>query len=440
LSWIRRFFETLQYVPGYYRVFFLYISIILMVFIYVVFFNQKPTLFVAAAVTVVYSGLGVPIVVQSVVGKLSRSVGWWISTALVLVGFFILLRFLVGYELLDGNMFDGRQLNFSGLIYWANIFGIIWTAMIAGAGVLNMAIHHGFSGIRENVKRDIQEIQVSRRLTRGEPLVFDRRTVVIVLMGLAFTGGILILRGALVIRPDLVTEYTVPGEIFADAPRTLTLMFMNNAREPLDTLWVEITGYYRYPVQNLTGQDLGKDLLATARRMKLVEDAYERSKGAPSDSIIVEQTREATSNIKEIFLDFTDAYSYLGLYNNGTVHVQLPSKFIVQWHTREKRLEAVWVGTPGLPFMRVLNATRIDGRGTNVSTSPYDEVFVNGRIRIEDVPPGAAYGFNLTGIYHPWLGGEFMDVESFFVSGRVAVGDKDPRRLVSTEVKLADQG
>jgi succinate dehydrogenase/fumarate reductase cytochrome b subunit len=411
-----------------------------MVFLYVVFFHNKPVLFIAAALTVVYSGLGVPIVVQNVVGKLSRSLGWWVSTVLVLVGFFILLRFLVGYELLDGDMFDGSQLNFSGLIYWANIFGIVWTAAIAGAGVVNMAIHHGFSGIRENVNRDLQEIKVSRRMTRGEPLVFDRRTVAVVMMGIAFTAGILVLRGALVVRPDLVTEYTVPGEVSGDVPKTLTLMFTNNARDPLDALWVEITGYYRYPAQNLTGEDLGKDLLATARRIKLVEEAYARSEGAPSDTIIVEQRREATSNIKEIFIDFTKAYSHLGLYSNGTVHAQLPSKFIVQWQTREKRLEAVWVGTPGIPFMRILNATRIDGRGTKVSNAPYDEVFVNGRIDIEDVPPGAPYGFNLTGVYHPWLGDEFLDVESFFVSGRVALGEKNPRRLVNTEVKLAGQG
>ncbi len=440
MSWIRRFFETLQYVPGYYRVFFLYISIILMVFIYVVFFHNKPVLFIAAALTVVYSGLGVPIVLQNLVGKLSRSMGWWIATAFVLVGFFILLQFLVAYDLLDEKMFNARELSFSGLIYWANIFGIIWTGAIAGAGIVNMAVHHGFSGVRENIKRDIEEMRVSRSLTRGEPLVLDRRTIVIVLAVVAFTGGILVLRGALVIRPDLVTEYTVPSEISGEAPKTLTLMFSNNAKETLDSVSIEIIGYYRYPAENLTGENLGKDMVAMAKRLEIVRDAYARSEEAPPDTILIKQTREATSNIKEIFIDFSEAYSYLGLYSNATAHVQMPSRFILQWNTREKVPGAVWVGTPGLPFMNITNATRIDGRGARISSEPYDDVFVNGRIELKEIPPGAPYGFNLTGVYHPWLDGDFTEIDSFFVSGQVALGSGNPRRLVNIEVRLSDQG
>ena len=441
MSWIRRFFETLQYVPGYYRVFFLYISVIVMVFLYVVFFHNKPLVFVAAAMTVLYSGIGVPIVVQSVVGKLSRSMGWWASTALVLIGLYILLRFLVSYELLDARMYDpGGQLSFSGLVYWANIYGIVWSAALAGAAVVNMALHHGIWGVRENIRRDIHEIRMSRSLTKGEPLVLDRRTIALVLMGIAFTGGILVLRASLVVRPDLVTEYTVPNEIFRETPRTLTLMLTNNAKDAVDLFTVEFTGYFRYPAQNLTGEDLGKDMLATAKRLEIVRTAYEKASEAPADLVVTKVTSEVMNNIREIFIDFTEAYSHLGLYANETARQQIPSKFIVQWNTKDKRLQAVWVGTPGIPFLRILNATRLDGRGLVESEEAYREILIDGGIEMKNVSPGAAYGFNLSGVYYDWLGAEFVNVDSFFVASEATLDDGDPRRLVSVEVRLADEG
>lgn len=438
MSSIRRFFETLQYVPGYYKIFFLYISIIVMVFIYVVFFRSKPMLFVASAVVFVYAGLGVPIVVQNVVSKLSRSMGWWIATAFVLIGLFVVLRLLVSWDLLDTDLGDlglGR-INFSGLIYWANIYGIIWTGMVATAGVVNMAIHHGFSGVRENLKRDLQERLIVRRLTKGEPLILDKRTVLLVIMAIAFTAGIITLRGFLVLRPDLITNYSVPREISEDSTGLITLMLTNSVKHPMELLEVQLSGYYRYPAfLNYTGDDIGKDMLELAKSIKMISDAFRRAEAAPTDTVLITKKRQTAGNLKEISLDFTRAYEYLGLYVNETAHLRLPSKFIVQWNRREKRLEAVWVGTPGIPFMRVVNATRLDGRGMFDSEDPYSDIVLMGKIDLRDVAPGEEYGFNLTVAYHPWLGGEFLVVDSFFVGNELVLEGGNPRRLIEIQVK-----
>jgi hypothetical protein len=438
LSSIRRFFETLQYVPGYYRVFFLYLSIILMVFIYVVFFRRNPFQFVVAAVIVIYSGLGVPIVVQGMVGKLSRSTGWWAATVIVLVGLYAILRFLVAYELLDTRMFDSRGvLSVSGLVYWANIYGIIWTGCVAVAGVINMGINHGISGVRENLRRDFREISVTRHLTRGEPLILDKRTLALVLMAIVFTAGIFMLRGFLVQRPDLVTEYTVPKEIFEESPRSLVLSLKNNAKQTIGVFESHLSGYYRYPVfLDYGDQDLGKDLLKLARSIDVVAEAFDTADGAPADTILIEQKRETAGNIKEIFLDFTAAYSFLGLYINETAVVQLPSKFLVQWDRKEKRLAAVWVGTPGLPFMRVLNATRLDGRGLVRSSEPYTQILIDGRVEMTSIEPGEEYGYNLTGVYHPWLGERFEEIDQFFVANEGVLDGGRPRSLIQVIVLL----
>ncbi len=439
MSWIRRFFETLRYVPGYYRVFFIYLSIILLVFIYVVFFHNKPMMFVAAAVVVIYSGLGVPIVVQNAVGKLSRSMGWWAALVFVLVGLFLVLRLLVLSDLLDTDMgLDGGGLNFSGLIYWANVYGIIWTAMFAGAGVVNMALHHGASGIKENLKRDFQERLLVRRLTKGEPLILDKRTVVLVIMAIAFTAGILALRGFLVLRPDLITDYTVPTEVSADTPAIMTLMLSNKVNRPMELLEVKLTGYFRYPAFiNYTDENMGKDMVKLARSIPIISRAFELGKDAPSDTILITLRRQTAGNIKEVLLDFTRAYESLGLYVNSTAHQMIPSKFIVQWDRREKRLHAVWVGTPGIPFMKVQNATRLDGRGRMDSLDPYEDILLSGKIELRDVPAGGSYGLNLTVVYHPWLKGEFLVVDSFFVANEVVLEGGKPRHLVDVEVKKA---
>ena len=352
----------------------------------------------------------------------------------ILGGFFILLRFLVGAELLGDTVYNQGQLSISGLIYWGNVIGIIWTGMIAGAGVLNMVVHHGISGMRVNLTRDIHERGTVRRLTRGEPLILDKRTVVMVVMAVAFTGSILVLRGYLVQRPDLITQYSVPANISQESPKTLTVMLENMGGKPISSIEIRFTGYYRYPAFNITGET-GSDMLELAKKVDVVSEAFSLSEEAPSDMVVIVPHWDIAGNIKEIFLDFHPAFEHLGLYENETSHQSIPSRFIVQWDRQEKRLESVWVGTPGIPFARIINMTRLDGRGNLTSNLPYSDMVSSGSIEMRNIDPGNPYGFNLTLVYHPWLGHEFGDVDLFFLGGEVVLEDEKPRKLVNLEVR-----
>jgi hypothetical protein len=436
LSAIRRFFETLRYVPGYYRIFFLYMGIILMVFVYVVFFHDEPMLFAATAGIALYAGIGLPIVLQNIINRISRSLGWWIAIVFVLVGLFVLLRFLVASDLLDTTIYNNLgQLSFSGIIYWANVIGIIWTAGLAGAGVINMWVHHGFSGIRSNLAWDIRERYTIRRLTRGEPLILDKRTLIMVVLAIVFTGSVYVLRGFLVQRPDLITTYRVPANLSVENPGMLTLMLENMGGNPITSIEVQFTGYYRYPASlNVTGE-AGGDMLELAKRVDVIDRAFTMAEDAPADMVIVIPHWDIAGNIKEIYLDFHDAFEHVELYENETSYQSIPSRFIVQWDRQEKRLESVWVGTPGIPFARIVNMTRLDGRGNLTTISPYSDMVSSGKIEMRDIQPGDSYGFNLTLVYHKWLGERYNVVDLFFLGAEVVLEDDKPRKLVNFEVR-----
>jgi succinate dehydrogenase/fumarate reductase cytochrome b subunit len=435
LSAIRRFFETLRYVPGYYRIFFLYMGIILMVFLYVIFFRRNPMLFAATAGIALYAGIGVPIVLQNIISRVSRSLGWWIAILFVLLGFFGLLSFLVASDLLDTNIYNRRQLSFSGIIYWANVIGIIWTAALAGAGVVNMMVHHGFGGLRSNLSWDIRERYTIRRLTRGEPLILDKRTVIMVILAIVFTGSIFVLRGFLVQRPDLVTTYSVPRNLSVENPGMLTLMLENMGGKPITSIEVQFTGYYRYPATlNVTGET-GGDMLELAKKVDVIERAFSMAEDAPADMVIVIPHWDFAGNIKEIYLDFHDAFEHVELYENETSYQKIPSRFIVQWDRQEKRLESVWVGTPGIPFARIVNMTRLDGRGNLTSTTPYSDMVSSGKIEMRDIQPEDPYGFNLTLVYHQWLGPRYDVVDLFFLGAEMVLEEDKPRKLVNLEIR-----
>jgi len=436
LSAIRRFFETLRYVPGYYRIFFFYLAIILMVFIYVVFFNNRPAEFAASAGIFLYAGIGVPIVLQNLINKISRSLGWWISVLLALLGFFIVLRILVSADLLGTSIYNRGVLSISGLVYWGNILGIIWTGVLAGMGMLNMVVHHGVSGMRRNLSWDIHERSTVRRLTRGEPLILDKRTILLVVMALVFTGSTFYLRGLLVQRPDLITLYSVPKNLSGESPATINMMLENMGGKPISSIEIHFTGYYRYPAFNLTGET-GSDMLELAKKVDVIADAFSMSEDAPADLVITIPHWDIAGNIREIYLDFYDAFDHLGLYENETSCSSIPSRFIVQWDRQEKRLESVWVGTPGIPFARLINMTRLDGRGNLTSDNPYLDMVPDGTVEMRDIQPGESYGFNLTVDYHPWLGAEYEVVDLFFLAGDVVLEGGKPRKLVNVEIRKA---
>jgi len=430
LSRVKRWFEGLSYLPGYYRIFFLYFAIILVVFLYTVF-KVRPLTFVKVALVVGYSGIFFPIFTQNVVSKLSRSVGWWFATALTLAGFYALLRILVSLQLLDTGW---RSV--SGYIYTMNLYGIIWAGMIAIGAVANLVANHGFSGLTENIRRDLGEIRSIRRMTRGEPLILDKRTLAFVAIGLIFTGGIFAFRMYYLKRPDVITAYQFPLKLFENSTTHFALALSNEINEPVEMVRVSFSGYYRYPARaNYTGDDL----MELAKSIPIIRAAFERAKEAPADMIVVDEKRMATTSAKELRIDFSRAFDHLGLYPNATSHLLIPSKFIISWDTKEKRIQGVWVGTPGLPFMRFENGTFVDGRGEVSSSTPYTDLIRSGIVEFKDLGPGTKYGFNLTAVYEPWLGEDFKDIDQFVITGDVEVSGKGSRRLADVMIKKATE-
>ena len=408
--------------------FFVYIAIILFVFIYAVF-HVNLDIFLKAGMVIIYSGVVFPIFIQNVVAKLSRRMGWWIATTFLLVGFYLVLRLMVASELLSTGWDD-----FSGYAYTLNFYGIIWAGLIAIAGIVNMIASHGVSGLKENVKRDLREVSVARRMTKGEPLILDKRTVVILIVGLLFTGAIFVFRIYYLKRPDLITRYEFPLEISEDSPEYLAMVLSNEANRPVDLVRVSLIGYYRYPASiKYTGQDM----LEMARSIQIVAKAFKRAEAAPADMVLVEEKRVTAGNIREIWLDFSDAFEYLGLYPNETSYYRIPSKFIVKWSRKERRPEGVWVGTPGIPFMKLQNGTRMDGRGEVESSDPYEEMVHGGMFEFKDLGPGTSYGFNLSVIFHPWLGEDFRDYEEFLLRGNVVVENGTARQLAEVVIRKA---
>jgi hypothetical protein len=423
LSSIRRWLESLKYVPGYYRLFFVYVAVIVLVFVYVVVLRGDALLFATSAVTVVYAGLVIPIFVQMVVGKLSKRIGWWVATITALAGLYAVLRVLVAAELLS-----------PGFIYRANIYGIIWTAAIVVAAMVNIVVHHGLSGLVTNVKRDLGEIRVGRRLTKGEPFIQDKRTVVVLVLAIIFTFSIFVLRQYLIKRPDLISQYVIPEDVADDLPRVLKMELSNEVGQPVELVTVSVTGYIRYPAfTNKTGSDM----LSLAKSIDIISSAYERAQGAPADTIDVKTTSRNAGNIKEISIDLSRAFEALGLYVNQTSHLLIPSRFIVQWDKKDKRMGAVWAGTPGIPFMRWGNGNRTDGRGSVDMPDPYQDLVFGGRIELKDVAPGETYGFALSGVYHNWLGEVFAEIDLFLLSTQVQVKDGRARTVVAREIKKA---
>ncbi len=419
MSGIKRWVETLRYVPPYYRLFFLYLLVIILVILYSVFKPDIQGLFYVVAV-VVYSGIILPFFLQSVVGKLSQRLGWWVATGLVLVGFYAVMKFLVSTDLLD-----------RGLIYDVNIYGIIWTALIAGAGAASVVAQHGFSGLAENVRRDVMEISITRRMTKGEPLVLDRRTLVVLTVLVVFTGFIFVSRIYLYNRPDSVTAYSVPLRISEENSSTFYISLANEVNRGLTSYSVTYHGYFRYPAySNYTG----KDLLELARSIDVIRESLNRAKAAPADMISMIRIGAMATSIKELRIDLSEAFRYLGLYSNETAHLQIPSKFIVQWDTRRKRFRGVWVGTPGVPFMKWESGSTKDGRGLVESDDPYLDVIRGGMIELKEIAAGATYGFNLTGVYYPWLGEEFRDIDRFMIMGEASLDGGKTRTFSPVEI------
>ncbi|TLM99092.1 hypothetical protein FDZ71_16255, partial [bacterium] len=75
MSGIRRWLESLRYVPGYQKMVFVYLAIIILV-ILSTRYRLDRVLF-PVAYTIIYSGLVLPLFLQSMIGKLSQRAGWW---------------------------------------------------------------------------------------------------------------------------------------------------------------------------------------------------------------------------------------------------------------------------------------------------------------------------------------------------------------------------
>ncbi len=412
MSSIKRWFESLSYLPGYYRLFFLYIAIILVVFISTVF-HVNLTGLVMAGFAVAYSGIILPLFLQKLVAKVSQRLGWWIGTTSVLVGFYLFVRVLVILDLLG-----------KGYVYKINVYGILWSAAIAAAGVVNLLANQGLSGLRENISRDLREISVTRNLAKGEPLILDKRTVAIVLLFVVFTAGIFSLRVYFLRRPDFIAAYVMPTKV-GDKPCFMSMMFVNQINRPVSNLTIEYSGYYRYPAQvNYTG----KNLTAIALQVRPIAEAFQRAAGARR-LVVEKERRQLGENVRELLLDFSPAFRELGLYKNETSHVQILSKFIVRWDTKEKRLLGVWVGTPGIPFLKWINGTRLDGRGFFSTDDPYSSIIPFGKITLLGVQPGQRYGFNLSGIFYPWPGAPYKELDQFSIHGYVQLESGRVREL-----------
>jgi hypothetical protein len=59
----------------------------------------------------------------------------------------------------------------------------------------------------------------------------------------------------------------------------------------------------------------------------------------------------------------------------------------------------------------------------------------SGKIEMRDIQPGDPYGFNLTLVYHQWLGERYDVVDLFFLGAEVILEDDRPRKLVNLEVR-----
>jgi len=419
LSGIKRWFESLRYLPGYQKMLFVYLAIIILVILSTRY--QLENYLLSGAYTIVYSGLVLPLFLQSMIGKLSQRIGWWIATVAVIIGFYAIMRLLVAMDLLG-----------TGLIYQTNIYGIIWTVAIACFGVVSVVVQHGLSGVRENMRRDLREISTIRRMTKGEPLVLDRRTIAVLVLAVTITVGMLGARVYLLRRPDFVTRYAVPANVSEALPRTLGMTLWNRLDHPVEIFTVAFAGYYRYPAQtNYTGSDL----LELAKSIAIVAASMEKASGAPPDMIMVKRGGSPSGNMKQISIDLSEAFAYLGLYENETSHLRIPSKFIIRWDRKDKKLRGVWVGTPGVPFMIWQNATRIDGRGLTETISPLLEIIGAGGIELKDVPADGRYGFNLTGTFHPWLGQEFSEYDEFLLGGEVIYESGKTRELREVTIR-----
>ena len=398
---------------------FVYLAIIILVILSTRY--QLENYLLSGAYTIVYSGLVLPLFLQSMIGKLSQRIGWWIATVAVIIGFYAIMRLLVAMDLLG-----------TGLIYQTNIYGIIWTVAIACFGVVSVVVQHGLSGVRENMRRDLREISTIRRMTKGEPLVLDRRTIAVLVLAVAITVGMLGARVYLLRRPDFVTRYAVPANVSEALPRTLGMTLWNRLDHPVEIFTVAFAGYYRYPAQtNYTGSDL----LELAKSIAIVAASMEKARGAPPDMIMVKRGGSPSGNMKQISIDLSEAFAYLGLYENETSHLRIPSKFIIRWDRKDKKLRGVWVGTPGVPFMIWQNATRIDGRGLTETISPLLEIIGAGGIELKDVPADGRYGFNLTGTFHPWLGQEFSEYDEFLLGGEVIYESGKTRELREVTIR-----
>ena len=398
---------------------FVYLAIIILVILSTRY--QLENYLLSGAYTIVYSGLVLPLFLQSMIGKLSQRIGWWIATVAVIIGFYAIMRLLVAMDLLG-----------TGLIYQTNIYGIIWTVAIACFGVVSVVVQHGLSGVRENMRRDLREISTIRRMTKGEPLVLDRRTIAVLVLAVAITVGMLGARVYLLRRPDFVTRYAVPANVSEALPRTLGMTLWNRLDHPVEIFTVAFAGYYRYPAQtNYTGSDL----LELAKSIAIVAASMEKASGAPPDMIMVKRGGSPSGNMKQISIDLSEAFAYLGLYENETSHLRIPSKFIIRWDRKDKKLRGVWVGTPGVPFMIWQNATRIDGRGLTETISPLLEIIGAGGIELKDVPADGRYGFNLTGTFHPWLGQEFSEYDEFLLGGEVIYESGKTRELREVTIR-----
>ena len=419
MSGIKRWFESLRYLPGYQKMLFVYLAIIILVILSTRYDLQHYIL--PVGYTIVYSGIVLPLFLQSMIGKLSQRIGWWIATVAVIIGFYAIMRLLVAMDLLG-----------TGLIYQTNIYGIIWTVAIACFGVVSVVVQHGLSGVRENMRRDLREISTIRRMTKGEPLVLDRRTIAVLVLAVAITVGMLGARVYLLRRPDFVTRYAVPANVSEALPRTLGMTLWNRLDHPVEIFTVAFAGYYRYPAQtNYTGSDL----LELAKSIAIVAASMEKASGAPPDMIMVKRGGSPSGNMKQISIDLSEAFAYLGLYENETSHLRIPSKFIIRWDRKDKKLRGVWVGTPGVPFMIWQNATRIDGRGLTETISPLLEIIGAGGIELKDVPADRRYGFNLSGTFHPWLGQEFSEYDEFLLGGEVIYESGKTRELREVTIR-----
>ena len=427
MSSIKRWFESLSYLPGYYRLFFLYIAIILIVFLSTVFHIDLMGL-VMAGFAIAYSGIILPLFLQKLVAKVSGRLGWWVGTASVLAGFYVFIRVLVALDLLG-----------KGYIYKINIYGIIWSAVIALAGVANLVANQGLSGLKENISRDLREVSITRDLARGEPLILDKRTLTIVLLFVVFTAGMFSLRVYFLKRPDFVAAYVVPAKV-GENPSLMSMMFVNQVNRPVSNLTIVYSGYYRYPARvNYTGQNLTE----LALQIGPIQQAFQVA-GSAKDLVVSKERRHLGENVRELLLDFSPAFRELGLYKNETSHLQILSKFIVRWDTKKKRLLGVWVGTPGIPFLRWVNGSRLDGRGIFNTDDPYSSIIPAGRVVLLDVEPGERYGFNLSGVFYPWPGREYGELDQFSIQGYVQLESGKIRELrefvLRKQTPVAQQG